>query len=438
MTPPPVPAWAWDAGHGRPKAAIVADTVPEVQPKASSSFKEMAKAQNPVREAAIQRVLAQIQHWTERELCDRIGELEQSLVAEKRNRAAAEIALREEVDKLTSSVEALRQRAADCWDEASAMSAELEASIAQRQEEEESTRRKARAAARSAEATRFFAAKAQRRQQEINSMRALLVALQHDSADKRSSWQAAVAALQEIASRVGELEREKEALEQAKGWTPEGAVQRSRRSEEEAEMRALLSEQAALQRQLKELQEATELKTMLDNERAKADTERLAISTIIQEIVELEESSDFVDRDSQKKIDELRVALERGAATAQDLRQRRVLAQQWLQGVWSKLCGMKREELVLHEALREEDLWMAHLQARADTLVDELRALEKDVRDGCLSSVTRIENDTCRELTEKSHLEALYRSEAECQLLREALAIEHDEHQMLLHQLGAV
>merc|ERR550537_744111 len=102
-------------------------------------------------------------------------------------------------------------------------------------------------------------------------------------------------------------------------------------------------------------------------------------------------------------IEELRVVLERSATQARELEHSKRQADEWVKAMWSTICQQKREQLMLHQRMKEEDLWTAHLQERTDALVDELRTLEEKVREyegpvGATEKEKQMEEEKFRQL----------------------------------------
>lgn len=75
-------------------------------------------------------------------------------------------------------------------------------------------------------------------------------------------------------------------------------------------------------------------------------------------------------------IEALQIALEEGAAKELELRRARQHAEQWRNAMLAESWQQRREHLRLRQRSREEDLWLGHLQAKADGLVEELLVLE--------------------------------------------------------------
>merc|ERR1719491_2832878 len=109
--------------------------------------------------------------------------------------------------------------------------------------------------------------------------------------DLRDYWEAAVQEVNKIAKRVEDLDREKARIE----WE---LMERDRQGEEEfadarqvnLEVKALVTEQAALQKELRRAEDAQELQKLMENERAASSKKRLGTSVLTEQIAELEES----------------------------------------------------------------------------------------------------------------------------------------------------
>merc|ERR1719353_251833 len=129
----------------------------------------------------------------------------------------------------------------------------------------------------------------------------------------------------------------------------------------------------------------------------------MTTSVLIQQIAELEESGDQIERHSQALIEELRIVLERGASQIREFEHSKRQADEWVKAMWSTVCQQKREQLLMHQRMKEEDLWTDHLQQRTDALVEELRFLEERVREfegpiGATEKEKQIEEEMMRDL----------------------------------------
>jgi len=221
---------------------------------------------------------------------------------------------------------------------------------------------------------------------------------------QRSRWEEAVDEVNKIAQRVEALEQERVRI-QAEADDRERGNQAAFVDIRKVnlEVKSMVSEQRALQRELRRAEDAQELQRLLDNERAATSSKRLTTTVLMQHIAELEESGDQIERHSQALVEELRILLERGASQIRELEHSKRQADEWVKAMWSTICQQKREQLLLHQRMKEEDLWTAHLQERTDALVEELRALEEKVREyegpvGATEKERQVEDDMFQRL----------------------------------------
>merc|ERR1711879_834089 len=142
-----------------------------------------------------------------------------------------------------------------------------------------------------------------------------------------------------------------------------------------------MDRQAKLLKELNESRNAQELKKLLEEERREFKSKRATSTVVLEEIAELEESTDIIERRCQRCVDELKDSLLRSAGRETDLHRQKAQMDEWLQSMWSTICQQKREQLLLHQRMQEEDLWSSQLQKRTDQLVEELTKLEEDVQD---------------------------------------------------------
>jgi len=120
-----------------------------------------------------------------------------------------------------------------------------------------------------------------------------------------------------------------------------------------------------------------ELQQLLDEERLQFGLgPRVTTAQLIQEIAELEDSSDLVDAQCQTEVGALRVALERLGTQELELRQAKAQKDDWIRAVWLALGQQRQEEVQLLRLMQEDDLQTQELQRRTDDLV-ELQDLEQ-------------------------------------------------------------
>merc|ERR1712205_73682 len=123
------------------------------------------------------------------------------------------------------------------------------------------------------------------------------------SEDLRDIWEIAVQEVNKIAKRVEDLDREKQRLDFELGERDRVYEDHHRDVNKlNAEVKAMVTEQQALQKELRRAEDAQELQQLLENERAAVSKKRLTTSVLIEQIAELEESGDNIERRSQAMI----------------------------------------------------------------------------------------------------------------------------------------
>lgn len=315
-------------------------------------------------------------------------------LAEQRRRAwragQTEAVLREEVARLRVNVRDLEEVAGRIAEEAAA-ARRAAADLHRRQGASAATlRRQAVAVRRTGEIAHAAARGTASVQHDMERLEATNRALELDSERRRSAWEAAVRAANLAAQEVSRLNAERSELlgaEEASaaaakaagatgvGATPLGLCTAA--LDAEFEEKHLLNERAEIMRELHRVEEAAELIGMLEEQR-RLHGDRLAGGRgLLDEISELRRQADDVEEASQNAVEALQIALEEGAAKETELRRAHRLAEQWRHAMLAEAWQQKREHLRLQQCAREEDLWLAHLQTKADGLVEELLVLEE-------------------------------------------------------------
>mmetsp|Transcript_44793 Transcript_44793/g.84209 ORF Transcript_44793/g.84209 Transcript_44793/m.84209 type:complete len:459 (+) Transcript_44793:179-1555(+) len=350
-------------------------------PLPSRVLGNLEDVQRQMQERTLQRMLETVQDLDEEQLYAEIERGEEALRNQLQSRRDAEATLRAEVERLAVDVAILQKSTSSLWHEAENIG-EVEDKVAHRRQEEASaTKRQVVITKRNTDFARKIYNNAKRHQEQTEALMVEIKFLEEKGAERRDVWEVAVQAAHRIARRVQELEKEKARLD----WEMSERVRDPNMTgldieNMNAEAQAMRSEQQALMKELRRAEDAQELKKLLDSERAANSKKRLTTAVLIEEIAELEESADHIERRSQAMIEELRIALERGASQAMELQHQKQQAEEWVRAMWSTICQQKREQLMLHQRMKEEDNWTEHLQQRTDALVEELRVLEEDVR----------------------------------------------------------
>lgn len=361
-------------------------------PLPSRVLGNLQDVQKQMEDRTLHRMLESVQDLDEEQLYAEIERGEEALRNQLQSRKDAEATLRAEVERLAVDVAVLQKSTSSIWHEAENIH-EVEDRVAERRHEEaNATKRQVVITKRNTEFARRIFNNAKKHQQQTEAFQAEINVLEERSASQRDAWEAAVQGVHRVARRVEELEKEKARMdwemdERDRDHTKSAAdIQKLNQ-----EVNAMKSEQQALMKELRRAEDAQELKKLLDSERAANSKKRLTTAVLIEEIAELEESADHIERRSQAMIEELRIGLERGASQAMELQHQKQQAEEWSRALWSTICQQKREQLLLHQRMKEEDLWTEHLQQRTDALVEELRVLEEDVRgyDGPVGATER-------------------------------------------------
>ncbi|CAE7888619.1 unnamed protein product [Symbiodinium microadriaticum] len=151
-------------------------------------------------------------------------------------------------------------------------------------------------------------------------------------------------------------------------------------SDFKAEVVSLLTERSELRESLQKQKEMAELQQLLADERMLLEKRRMSAADMLREIADLEEQADDLERNSQRVLGEMRNSLERLAMQVEELRRAKDQAEDWLGAVWAALNQQRREQLLLHQRVKEEDDWAGRLQDRTESLVVELQVLEKETQ----------------------------------------------------------
>ncbi|CAJ1430953.1 unnamed protein product [Effrenium voratum] len=319
--------------------------------------------------------LKAVRGLTDEELYDSLGAWqEHSDVLERQRQTEAK--LRGEVSNLQQEVQQLELRAANAQQDAleaekrrleSQRRHDFRAGLAKRQLQ--SIQRGMKSASSLAERCRSCQRKAELLYLERD-------AVQKEAAVKKKTLQEAEQEARQLTEQLDSVEdhEAKSALalrelqaEQAKGGTVGTA-----------DAAALWSQRSGLRQKLRKTQEMLELRQLLLDERMLLEKRRLGSAEMLREIAELEEQADDVERNGQRTISELRTVLERLALQNEELRKAKDQAEDWLGAVWAALNQQRREQLLLHRRVKEEDTWAQRLQDRTEVLVDELQVLERE------------------------------------------------------------
>jgi len=370
----------------------------------------------------------------EERLYTAIERVEDGLLDRRAQRAEVQHKLRSEVERLQSDVTRLQGRAIDARGSVEAAQAAQDRDLWHRREEAEMTRKQVASIQRNVQDALDAAARAQRFQEAAEKMSAEKIALTRTGSACRSEWESAVTSLNKLAMHVEALEAEKLMLEQ------EVAAKSAREQEHvefTAELRKWTNEERHLQQELQQMREARELQELLEEERGNS---KIKTSTLVQEMAEMENSTDVVERRYQRRIEQLRSQLEQAALDDLTLQQSKQIAEERLRGMWAAMLRQKQEQLRLQDRSREEEAWTAHLQTRADALVEELRLLEAETNEGVSGLVPgemELEEEMWRQLTFiRQQRRALQQSLALLSMrsapLKEALAAAEAERRMLL------
>lgn len=366
---------------------------------------QLQEVRQMVEDRTLQRMLDMVQDLSEEQLYAEIERAEEALRNHLRSRREAEDTLRAEVERLTVDVSALQQNTGAYVQEAESIHEAQDKVAIRRHEEANAAQRQIQLCKRNTGYAKKILDEATRHADAIEHFNQEKRHHEELSSAQRERWEAAVEEVNKIAQRVEALEKERARIQvevDERECSDQAAFVDVRKVN--LEVKSMVSEQRALQRELRRAEDAQELQKLMDNERAANSKKRLATSVLIQQIAELEESGDQIERHSQALIEELRIVLERGATQIRELEHSKRQADEWVKAMWSTICQQKREQLLLHQRMKEEDLWTAHLQERTDALVEELRLLEEKVRDyegpvGATEKEKQLEEEMLRKLT---------------------------------------
>jgi len=382
--------------NGKPAPDLAADV--------GKIANQLLDVQRLVEDKTLERMLDIVQDLDEDKLYAEIERAEEALRTHLRSRREAEDTLRAEVERLTVDVNALHQNTAAYSVEASSIHEAQDKVAIARHEEANAAKRQILLCKRNTDYAKKVLVEAQRHAAGMEKCTTETQYLEQLSLVQRARWEAAVEEVNKIAQRVGALEKELAKMQfelDARDASDKAQFMDLRTVN--LEVKSMVSEQRALQRELRRAEDAHELQKLMENERAASSKKRLTTSILIQQIAELEESGDQIERHSQAMIEELRIGLERGGTQIRELEHSKRQADEWVKAMWSTICQQKREQLLLHQRMKEEDHWTAHLQERTDALVEELRALEDQVRDyegpvGATEKEKELEEDMFRRL----------------------------------------
>eukprot|EP00929_Paragymnodinium_shiwhaense_P113443 TRINITY_DN81739_c0_g1_i1.p1 TRINITY_DN81739_c0_g1~~TRINITY_DN81739_c0_g1_i1.p1 ORF type:complete len:500 (-),score=169.70 TRINITY_DN81739_c0_g1_i1:64-1488(-) len=345
---------------------------------------EHAVAMDRAKKAHFESLLASLADLDEDALYAGIVEAEKVISSRSRSYEEADSTLRAEIGKLsmevgTMEMQIVQLKAEDQSrrnDEGQRLTPEFEL---------ESVKRRLAAVRRGVKATHFCAEQELRKQARLQSARHEREKLESETLQWQQAWQGAIQELNERATAVESLKARHEAL--SRDTAARGKAKTTKNyaaielDENEKELRQLMDQQQTLVQNLQDSRNALQLKKLIDEEkRETVDGAKDPTSALIEEIALLEEASDIVEQRSQRAVEEIRLSLELAGSKEMELQRTKAQADEWLKSIWSTICQQKREQLLLHQRIKEEDLWTSHLQKRTDALVQELTTLEDDVR----------------------------------------------------------
>lgn len=350
-----------------------------VEKPRTDSLLDSALAIDRAKKAHFNGILASLEDLGEDALYAGIVEAEKALANRSRSFEDADTTLRNEIGKLSMEINTmqmqvtqLRAEEASNRDDPERITPEFEL---------ESLKRRLAATRRGVQATSFFAEKMQRQQAELHAAQAEREALQTATQQRKAEWQNAIQELNATANCIETLKSKHEALVKDTKARTSGKKSKNlavlELNENEKEFRKLMEEQQALLQEVQQSRNAQQLKKLLDEEKRDGGHDS---TQLIEEIAELEESTDIIEQRSQEAVEALRTKLELIGGKEMELQRTKAQADEWLKSIWSTICQQKREQLLLHQRIKEEDLWTAHLQKRTDALVQELTNLEDDVK----------------------------------------------------------
>lgn len=330
----------------------------------------------PVDKDMLESTLQEVRGLTEEELYDELSGWEED-PAKLRRRRQTEGQLRQEVDKLCEEVDTLQHRCS------AAQSRALEAQASQVEAMRRSefqlglVKRQLQSLKRGTSAASGLAQRCRDCQRKAELFDLEREALQKESAMKKKAWQEAEQEAAHLAEQLASLEQQK-----AKSLLAGSSLRQQAASSQAADGEAgqLLAERTQLQQQLRKTREMVELSQLLTDERMLLEKRKMSSGEILREIAELEEQADDVEHNGQRVVGEMRRNLERLAQRSEDLRKAKDQAEDWLGAVWAALNQQRREQLLLHRRVKEEDQWASRLQERTEALVDELAVLERQAQ----------------------------------------------------------
>lgn len=317
----------------------------------------------------LESTLQEVRGLTEEELYNELSGWEED--PEKlRRRQQTEGQLRQEVEKLGEEVETLQHRCS------AAQSRALEAQASQVEAQRRSefqlglVKRQLQSLKRGTSAASGLAQRCRDCQRKAELFDLEREALQKEAAMKKKAWQEA------------EQEAAHLADQKAKSVLARSSIRQQAASSQAADGEAaqLLAERTQLQQQLRKTREMVELSQLLTDERMLLEKRKMTSGEMLREIAALEEQADDVERNGQRVVAEMRSSLERLAQRSEDLRKAKDQAEDWLGAVWAALNQQRREQLLLHRRVKEEDQWASRLQERTEALVDELAVLERQAQ----------------------------------------------------------
>lgn len=317
----------------------------------------------------LESTLQEVRGLTEEELYNELSGWEED--PEKlRRRQQTEGQLRQEVEKLGEEVETLQHRCS------AAQSRALEAQASQVEAQRRSefqlglVKRQLQSLKRGTSAASGLAQRCRDCQRKAELFDLEREALQKEAAMKKKAWQEA------------EQEAAHLADQKAKSVLARSSIRQQAASSQAADGEAaqLLAERTQLQQQLRKTREMVELSQLLTDEQMLLEKRKMTSGEMLREIAALEEQADDVERNGQRVVAEMRSSLERLAQRSEDLRKAKDQAEDWLGAVWAALNQQRREQLLLHRRVKEEDQWASRLQERTEALVDELAVLERQAQ----------------------------------------------------------
>jgi len=329
----------------------------------------------PLDKEMLETILQEVRGLTDDELYEQLSTWQDNPELLVR-RQQTELQLHSEVEKLQEEVQHHRQRCAAA--QQMALDAQVSHAEATRRSEFQLglVKRQLQSIKRGTTAASGLAQRCRDCQRKAELFDLEREALQKEGAMKKKAWQEAEQEALHLADQLSSLEQQ-----QAKF-----ALARSSIREKEAASKAaagetaqLLSERTELQQRLRKTREMLELQQLLTDERMLLEKRKMSSGEMLREIADLEEQADDVERNGQRVVADMRGTLEKLAQRIESLKKAKDQAEDWLGAVWAALNQQRREQLLLHRRVKEEDNWATRLQERTDALVDELGILERQV-----------------------------------------------------------